>query len=241
MFNLSQSTATGAYTFKMKLLSLILITIYANTLLANPIQPYVAKYEISRGGKVTGEQTTTLKKTGKNSWTLRDEIVGTSGMASIIGFKRTEITQFNFRDGLLFATSHQMSQKAAFSKKKYQFKWQPDQAKYQINHKGKESSYNPDGKNTISSQLMPMALALAACQKTKQTELMVLKNKTAKPYSFKLSLGENMMAERVYQPNQNKTSRTWLDPTRSCLPWKQSHQDDNDPVIVTELIEFKWL
>ncbi len=225
----------------MKLILLIILGLSANLSDANEIQPFEATYEIIRGGKVTGKQTTVLEQISDNHWSIKDTIIGTSGMASLIGFKRIETTEFEYINNDLMATHHQMKQKAAFSNREYTFTWLPEKSIYSIIYKDQTDQFDPQGKAIISAQLMPMALALAACKQQYDVELLVLKNKMAKPYQFQISNTEKLIAERKYSGEQSKISKTWLDPERQCLPIEQSHQDGNEPNIITKLIDFKWL
>ncbi|TDR16273.1 hypothetical protein [Marinicella litoralis] len=208
---------------------------------ASEIQPFEATYEIIRGGKTTGTLTTLLEKISDDRWTIKDTIVGTSGMASFIGFKRVEKTEFIYDDKVLLATHHEMNQKAAFSNKTYTFNWQPESKQYQIQHKGQLTQYEPKNKQVISSQMMPLALALAACQQNTKIELQVLKNKSVTPYQFNISNNKTLIAERIYSNKTSKKTESWLDPKRQCLPSKQSHQVKDNPTILTKLTSFKWL
>jgi len=224
---------------KLKLfLYTLLFTAQSN---ATEIQPFEATYEVIRGGKVTGKQTTLVEKLSGDKWIIKDSIIGTSGMASLIGFKRTETTEFIYQGNEIFATHHEMFQKAAFNKKSYTFDWQPTKSNYVIKHKDQNHWLDTQGKPVISSQLMPMVLAQAACRQQDTVNLLVLKSTKVKPYQFNISHQKTLIAERVYNDQQTKASKTTLDPQRQCLPIEQSHQDNSKPLIVTRLINFKWL
>lgn len=225
----------------MKLIPLVYIVLFATLTHATEIQPFEATFDVIRGGKVTGKQSTLLEKISENKWSIKDSITGTSGMASFIGFKRTETTEFEYKNNELIATHHEMNQKAAFSKKTYTFNWQADKSQFSINHKNQTSQFDPKDKKIISTQLMPLALALAACNQKNEVKLWVLKNNAAKPYQFKISNSDKLTADRVYNEGQTKSSKTLLDPNKQCLPIEQSHQDGDKPQITTKLISFKWL
>lgn len=224
----------------MKLL-IFLILFSISTSLAADLKPFEAKYSISRDGKKTGEQITRLTQLNDNLWQVEDRIIGTNGLASMIGFTRTETTTFKMLESQFQATKHTMKQKAAFSKKRYEFTWNEVAQKFDIKHKDKNVTYDADNEPVISAQLMPIALARAACQQQQTLQLNVLKNKQPKTYHFTIKSQNPQTAQRVYPAHTQKSTRTWFDETKQCLPKKQVHKDHNEPVIETKLIEFKWL
>ncbi len=224
----------------MKLL--LFLTIFSCSVgFAAELKPFEAKYSISRDGKKTGEQTTQLTQLGDNLWQIKDQIIGTNGLASVIGFSRTEITEFTVNEGLFQATKHSMEQKAAFSKKRYDFVWNTAAQIFDITHKDKKSTYVPQQKHIISTHLMPIALAYAACQQQQSIELKVLKNKQPKTYQFKIDTNTPKTAQRVYGEQVKKTTKTWFDESKQCLPIKQIHQNHDEPLIETQLLDFTWL
>lgn len=225
----------------MKLKIFLILTIVPFSGFSADLKPFEATYNITRDGKKTGEQTTKLTQTNNNLWQIEDKIIGTNGLASMIGFSRTERTEFKLFEGKLVAMNHHMQQKAAFSKKKYAFNWDENSQQYQINHKDKTHQYSPNKHNIISAQLMPLSLALAACDHQEKLDLWVLKNKKPKNYHFTINNQNPMSAQRIYGESIKKKSITWFDDKNMCLPVKQSHTDNNDPKIETTLTKFKWL
>lgn len=225
----------------MKLKIFLILALITPDVVAAELKPFKATYKITRDGKKTGEQTTVLTQINDNHWRLVDKIIGTNGLASMIGFSRTETTDFKFSGDNLMAINHQMRQKAAFSKKQYSFKWRESTQQYQVKHKGDIHQYAPSDDAVISAQLMPLSLALAACNQRSKLDLLVLKNKKPKNYQFTIKQSHPMSAQRVYESSKQKESITWLDYEKQCLPIKQSHQDNDEPRIETTLIKFNWL
>ena len=225
----------------MKLFILILCSISAFKTHCFELMAYEAKYDINRGGKKTGEQITRLTQLAPNLWRIEDQITGTNGMASFIGFSRSETTDFSTSKNRYFATKHRMQQKAAFSKKNYQFIWKDDKKLYEIDDNNKKVVLSPVNKNIVSAQLMSLILADAACSQKSEMDLTVLKNKQPKDYLFKINTKDSLNAERVYDRQSKKSTQIWFDKNRLCLPIKQIHKENDEPTIETSLIDFKWL
>ena len=210
--------------------------------LAAELKPFEAKYSISRNDKKTGEQITRLTQLDDNLWKIEDQIIGTNGLASVIGFNRTETTEFTEIDGQYHAIRHNMKQKAAFSKKQYKFTWNESTQNFDIIHKGTQVTYSPQNAHLISAQMMPIALSKAACRQQQNLNLSVLKHKKPKTYRFSIQQQtQKITAHRLYDAGVKKTTETWFDETKNCLPSKQIHKDHDEPVIKTQLIEFTWL
>ncbi|MCB1584266.1 MAG: hypothetical protein R3E90_14320 [Marinicella sp.] len=225
----------------MKLLIIYSLLIVSSFSFAVELRPYEATYSITRDGKKTGEQITRLTRTGKDSWRIEDHIAGTNGLASFIGFNRTEITDFTQERGQFQTTKHTMQQEAAFSKKQYQFTWNEVLNQFEIQYKDQKVSYTPKNETIISTQLMPLLLSLAACEQQQKLELNVLKNKQPRTYHFIIEKQPQNTAKRIYEENINKSTQMWFDDKRQCLSVKQIHKDNDEPVIETQLIDFNWL
>lgn len=58
------------------------------------LKPFVATYDVRRGGKVIGETTMTLSRSGDRDWTLVTATRGTAGMARLLGLDVREESQF---------------------------------------------------------------------------------------------------------------------------------------------------
>ena len=224
----------------MKLFTYLCILTSSVSAFAAEIRPFEATYQITRGGDPTGQQTTVLNKIDDNHWSIVDTIVGTNGLASFVGFKRTESTEFKYSDNGLVAIKHDMLQKAALSKRKYHFELDSINNQYTVNLKDKQSILEPQLNTVISSQLLPIAIAIAACEKNTLINLNVLKSKSTSPYQFELSAHKNFYAKRIYPVEVEKQTVSWLDETKQCLPIKNIHEVKGEPTIETTLTEFKW-
>lgn len=202
------------------------------------LQPtgYVAQYQILRDGKPTAQQTTEFQVLGDQQFRLIDRTKGTHGLASMTGFERNESTQFKLHGSTLMATEHHMKQEVAFSKRQFQFEAPEGTSHISGKHK-KESFQISSTQRPISAHMIPWWLGHQWCQGKSVNSVMVLKSKQLKTYHFSATVeSANLVRlDRVYPDDTEKSTSTWLDTSRQCLPVKTRHQEGNDPVIETVL------
>ncbi|MFC3193662.1 hypothetical protein ACFODZ_05365 [Marinicella sediminis] len=223
-------------------MTLIWLCLLSSLALASELKPYQATYEIIRGGKVTGEQTTELKRLNNNQWLLTDTTKGTRGMASLIGFKRQETSEFTFVDGQLFVTRHSMNQKAAFNKRQYQFTYDAQEKQYKGTRKGDQFTLAVTEQNIISAHMLPLALSLTACQQDARAAIDLLKSTNLSHYQFTFNYqSDKITSQRVFSTPRKKSSTAQLDASKNCLPVTQTHQEENEPEINSRLTAFNWL
>ena len=58
------------------------------------IQPYVAEYDVLRGGTVEGQATVSLSREDGGTWRLEEHTRGTQGLAALAGLKIDETSRF---------------------------------------------------------------------------------------------------------------------------------------------------
>jgi hypothetical protein len=221
-------------------LILIILSLLSLPSTAVELRPFKATYEVTRGGKVTGKQTTELKQISQHVWQLSDFMEGTRGMASVLGFERHETTEFIIQNGSLQATSHEMTQKAAFSKRRYRFSFDASQHSYSGKHKDNPFELQ-DSRAVISAHLIPLALGLAACQQQDELKLTILKSDKTRDYHFTINQQAHpVTAFRQFAANSQRTSQSWLSDKSMCLPEKQLHRESDEPEIMTRLTSFDW-
>ncbi len=183
---------------------------------AAQMPPFEAKYQVKRGGKVVAEQTTKLSRQGE-SFILYDQTIATKGMASWIGFKRQERSDFHYinDNASVQATSHLMKQ---------------------VTHKDKTLTVASD-QPLISTHMMPLQIGLLACQGLQQIQVHVLKNKRVKTYRFSVTTQRDglLKVSRAYPKGSQRKTTSWLDPTRQCLTTKTQHKNESEPLIETTL------
>ncbi|WP_395375267.1 hypothetical protein [Marinicella sp. W31] len=198
------------------------------------LSDFEAEYQILKDGKVTGQQKTTFKVASPQTYILKDTTKGTKGLASMLGFKRTETTELEFTASGLNALNHQMQQKISFKKKRYHFK-KTDNT-YIGKHKG--DTFQTEDINVLSSHAIPIGLSLISCQQPGQHQFTVLKSERSKVYNFQSQLqGDGLIrVDRIYSPERKRTTSIWLDPKQNCLPIKSRHQEDGEDPIETRLL-----
>lgn len=98
---------------------------------AAPLKPFVASYDVKRGGKVIGEATMTLSENGDRRWTLVTETRGTAGMARLLGLDVREESDFLVDQTALQSTSYRYKQDATLKSKqrRIEFDWQANEAR----------------------------------------------------------------------------------------------------------------
>lgn len=226
----------------MRMTFLVLLLFGHGTVAAQDIKPFKATYEVSRDGKVTGLQKTELTQTKDGLWRLTDVLEGTRGMASVLGFERHETTVFSWHNQQLTVLDHRMEQKAAFSKRRYRFTWDPDRQQYSGQHKDQPFTTTGPQQGVISAHLIPLSIGLAACQQLSEKKLTVLKSKKVRDYHFTIDLNSQPpQAHREFGPDSNRSSRSVLDSQRMCLPTAQTHIEEDQPAITSKLTHFTWL
>ena len=225
--------------FQIKLLFCLILP--TPVLATELIAPFEATYEVTRGGDLTAEQTSTLKIQPNGLFFLRDVTKGTHGLASFTGFERTESTTFKPVDGRHGVQSHQMHQSAAFSKRSFQFTL--DQTQNKINGKDKKPFVISAASDPLSAHLMPIWISALVCAGETHFQLPVLKSKRLKTYEFKAYKESDSVirVDRIYGPDSDRSTQSWFDLKNHCLPIKTKHRKADKPVIVTRLIKHRFL
>lgn len=98
---------------------------------AVPLKPFVASYDVKRGGKLIGEATMTLSDNGDRQWTLVTETRGTAGMARLLGLDVREESEFIVDQTALQSTKYHYKQDATLKSKqrRIDFDWQANEAR----------------------------------------------------------------------------------------------------------------
>jgi len=198
------------------------------------LSDFEAQYQILRDGKETGQQTTTLTVAAPHLYVLSDTTKGTKGMASMLGFKRTETTELEYSPQGLLALKHNMQQKISFKKKRYHFERTHDT--YVGQYKG--DAFQVNDAQVLSSHAIPIGLSLISCQQPGEHQFTVLKSENSKVYHFKSQQQADglVRVDRIYPPERKRITTIWLDPKRNCLPVKSYHKEDGEAPIETRLL-----
>jgi len=97
-----------------------------------PLKPFVATYDVQRGGKTIGEATMTLKADGGDNWTLITQTRGTAGMAKLFGLDVKEESHFTAAGQRpLQSTAYSYQQEATLKSKqrRIEFDWTAKEAR----------------------------------------------------------------------------------------------------------------
>ena len=214
---------------------LTLLILMLNSYHCFALNDFEAEYQVLKDGKVTGQQKTTLTISSPHLYTLKDTTKGTKGLASMLGFKRTETTELEFSTSGLNAIQHQMQQKVSFKKKRYHFK--KTENAYIGKHKG--NAFETADNAVLSSHAIPIGLSLISCKQPGQHQFTILKSDQSKVYQFQSQQQADglIRVDRIYPPERKRTTTLWLDPKQNCLPVKSRHQEDGEDPIETRLIK----
>ncbi|GMV29371.1 MAG: hypothetical protein AMXMBFR59_14960 [Rhodanobacteraceae bacterium] len=129
------------------------------TPLHHPLKPFVATYDVKRGGKTIGEATMTLSRDAANGWTLVTETRGTAGMARLLGLDVREESHFTDLGGTtLQSIDYRYRQDAALKSKqrRIEFDWTANEARVTDRDKLFRYVLQP---GTVDRHLVVLALA----------------------------------------------------------------------------------
>ena len=204
---------------------------------ANSAEPFKAEYKVFKAGKEIGKSSIELSQKD-DKLTLIDKTNGTHGMASFLGFKRSETTLFDSVDGTLLPVSYKMNQKVAFNQRKSNFKVENES----IEGKHKDKSFSlitPDNSFTTPN-LVKLNLANDICNgKTESLSYQVIDSGKLKTYKFEIaSVKENIVEVNKVHTKPHRITKTWLDSERQCLPVKTYHSEKDEDILETKIINF---
>lgn len=196
---------------------------------------FKAEYTVFKDGKQIG--TSSIELTQDSSfYTITDNTIGTHGMASFLGFKRSETTHFTEKNNNFTPNYYEIKQKVAFQKKYSSY--QVDEKTQMIYGKNKGNDWQVSiPNNFLTPNLVSLKLFQDICaKKTSVLNYNILKNGELKSYSFKISSTQNNIIEidKIHS-NPNTITKTWLDATQNCIPIKTYHKEKNEDALETKL------
>ncbi len=201
------------------------------------LEPFKAEYTVFKDGKKIGTSSIELSYLAP-FYTITDKTSGTHGMASFLGFKRSEVSMFTENEGDYSPESYQMNQKVAFNKR--QSEYQIDQDKHQAigNHKGKKWQL-PVPENYSTPNLVSLNLARDICAgKTNNLKYQVLKDGKIKDYSFTIvSQKDGIIEVDKHHSKPERVTKTWLDTRQNCIPVKTYHVEEDEDPLESKLIK----
>ncbi|KAA3645997.1 MAG: DUF3108 domain-containing protein [Proteobacteria bacterium] len=193
------------------IIAFIAICYLASNAQAQP-QPFTATYDVYEDGAIKATLTTSLTKTGEQQYRITDITTGTAGLASLLNFRRTEQTDFIYRDMTPEVIHHSMHQKVAFKNKRYEFSHQPGETDYHgVDHK--KTFQITSEQPLLSTQLMSWQLAQQVCHNPQSNmQWSILKSTQAKTYYFKIVAVDNhkTLVHRLYPNRPDRSTAIWI-------------------------------
>jgi len=217
-----------------KILLLLIVTFNAYAL-----DLFKAEYTVFKDGKKIGLSSIELTKNNP-FYTITDKTNGTHGMASFLGFKRSETTLFTESDGKFYPESYEMKQKVAFNKRHSDYQVDKETQMAYGKHKGDQwQTKIPDVFS--SPNLVSLNLFRDVCQnKTTGLNYKVLKNGELKNYAFKITshIDDIIEVDKIHS-KPSRITKTWLDTKQNCLPIRTYHIEEGEDALETKLVQLK--
>ena len=217
--------------------TILIPTVILMTFNTQAFELFKADYEVFKDGKKIGTSSTELTKNASN-FKITDKADGTHGMASFLGFRRSEVTVFTENNNNFVPNSYQMKQKVAFNKRYSEY--QIDEQKQMVYgvHKGNEWQMQIPT-NFSTPNLVGLNLSQDIC-KGKKLDLnyQIVKDGKIQSYSFKI-ITENdgiIEVDKIHS-KPSRITKTWLDKKQKCLPVKTYHVEKGEDPLETKLIK----
>lgn len=220
---------------KLKYIVLFILFVSINS---QAMDPFIAKYTVFKDGKEIGDSSIELTKE-ESFYRLTDKTKGTHGMASFLGFKRSEVTLFAEKEGKLDIDSYQMKQKVAFNKRLSSFQVDKQTQMVYGKHKGDEWQvdlpalfYTP---NLVSLKLFDDICA----GKKEKLEYPVLKAGKLQVYKFVITSEKGTLIEiDKLHSKPSRITKTWLDTNQHCIPVRTYHKEEGEDALESKLKEY---
>jgi len=199
------------------------------------LEPFKAEYTVFKDGKEIGDSSIELTKGGM-FYRLTDKTKGTHGMASFLGFKRSEESVFAENEGMFLVDSYQMNQKVAFNKRQSSF--QVDKKTNMVYGKHKSDEWQIDlPKHFYTPNLVSLKLFEDICAGKKQDiQYQVLKAGKLQNYTFKITSQKDSIIEidKIHS-KPTRVTKTWLDTNQHCIPVRTYHKEEGEDALESKL------
>ena len=198
---------------------------------------FKAQYHVFKDGKEIGSSSIELKKQD-NYFSIIDQTKGTHGMASFLGFKRTEVTDFFVKDDGLIPELYQMEQKVAFKKRRSNYQVDDETQMVYGEHKGKAWQIKLP-KDFSTPNLVSLRLAEDVCaNKTENLNYNVLKRGELVNYQFTIiSQKDNIIEVEKVHAKPSRITKTWLDTNQHCISVKTYHAEEGEDPLESKLMQ----
>lgn len=216
----------------IKYTTLLLFSLSVNV---HALNLFKAEYKVYKDGKEIGTSSIELSQEAP-FYKITDKSNGTHGMASFLGFKRTEETLFSINNGQFSPESYKMNQKVAFNKRSSEF--QIDTVKHTAIGKYKGDEWQTPVPSTFSTpNLVSLNLFKDICAgKTDNLNYPVLKKGKIQTYQFKItSQNDGIIEVDKIHSKPSRITKTWLDTKQQCIPVKTYHAEEGEDPLETKL------
>lgn len=200
---------------------------------------FKAEYKVYKDGKEIGSSSIELSQEAP-FYKIIDKSNGTHGMASFLGFKRTEETIFLDTDGQFYPESYKMNQKVAFNKRSSEFQIDAEKHTAYGKYKGDEwQSSVPTEFSTPNLVSLNLFKDICAGQNEKLS-YSVLKRGKIQTYQFKITSQKDGIIEvdKIHSKS-SRITKTWLDTKQQCIPVKTYHVEEGEDPLESKLIQLK--
>ncbi len=217
----------------------ILLILTLSVTNAYALDLFKADYTVFKDGKQIGSSSIELSKEAP-FYTIADKTKGTHGMASLLGFKRSETTLFTEENGDLVPESYQMKQKVAFNKRASEYQVDRENNKVYGSYKGDNWQLEVTD-NFLTPNLVSLRLFNDVCEgKRSGLDYHVLKKGKIQSYRFVItSQKDNIVEVDKIHSKPTRITKMWLDTNKHCLPVKTYHIEDDDDALETKLVQLK--
>lgn len=206
---------------------------------AAALDTFKADYTVFKDGKKIGLSSIQLSQDAP-FYVLSDITNGTHGMASFLGFKRSEVTIFRESNGQMLADSYEMKQKVAFNKRQSEYQVDAEMQMVYGNHK-KDDWQIKTPAAFLTPNLVSLILFQDICAgKTNNLNYPVLKAGKVVNYSFKITSQKDGIIEvdKIHS-KPSRITKTWLDSKQQCLPIRTYHIEEGEDALETKLLQLK--
>ena len=220
-----------------KIITLKLIIISSISFNVQALDLFKANYQVFKDAKLIGDSSIELTKED-HLYSIIDKTNGTHGMASFLGFKRSEVTSFTENNKEFLPQSYSMNQKVAFNKRKSDYRIDQNKLMAYGKHKDKKWELNtPD--SFLTPNLVSLKLFRDACS-NKKTDFNypVLKRGKIQNYQFKITSqkGNIIEIDKIHS-KPSRITTMWLDTSKNCLPIRTYHIEEGEDSLETKLIQ----
>ncbi|VAW39306.1 hypothetical protein MNBD_GAMMA01-1978 [hydrothermal vent metagenome] len=218
----------------------ILILLLVTTFRVQALDLFKAEYTVFKDGKQIGNSSIELSK-DEQFYRITDQTKGTHGMASFLGFKRSEETLFSESDGKFIPDSYHMKQKVAFNKRHSDYQVDAETQMIYGSHKGDAWQIKTPAM-FLTPNLVSLRLFQDICAgKTADLTYRVLKAEKVVDYHFKItSQNDGIIEVDKIHSKPSRVTTTWLDTKQQCLPIKVYHLEEGEDVLETKLIKVSF-